>query len=181
MPVGEASEPPRQYSTDRLTLPFCIDSAWADVLGKGLGHGRSSAAALPLLSSAAGADDSETCSPRFRPLRPAFAGCGRRCAPAPCRMVRSGVRQAHAGPYQPWSGCRLGRMAQRPRGSRSRPRLPGRVANRVAPPCPGLLTHCYQIIRMGARVVEGTGLENRQARERLVGSNPTPSAIISMT
>jgi hypothetical protein len=29
---------------------------------------------------------------------------------------------------------------------------------------------------MGGRVVEGTGLENRQARERLVGSNPTPSA-----
>ena len=30
---------------------------------------------------------------------------------------------------------------------------------------------------MGGRVVEGTGLENRQARKRLVGSNPTPSAI----
>ena len=30
---------------------------------------------------------------------------------------------------------------------------------------------------MGGRAVEGTGLENRQARERLVGSNPTPSAI----
>ena len=29
---------------------------------------------------------------------------------------------------------------------------------------------------MGGRAVEGTGLENRQARERLVGSNPTPSA-----
>jgi hypothetical protein len=29
---------------------------------------------------------------------------------------------------------------------------------------------------MGGRVVEGTGLENRQARKRLVGSNPTPSA-----
>lgn len=28
----------------------------------------------------------------------------------------------------------------------------------------------------GDRVVEGTGLENRQAREGLVGSNPTPSA-----
>jgi hypothetical protein len=26
-------------------------------------------------------------------------------------------------------------------------------------------------------VVEGTGLENRQAGDRLVGSNPTPSAI----
>ena len=30
---------------------------------------------------------------------------------------------------------------------------------------------------MGGRVVEGTGLENQQACERLVGSNPTPSAI----
>jgi hypothetical protein len=27
-------------------------------------------------------------------------------------------------------------------------------------------------------VVEGTGLENRQAGDRLVGSNPTPSARI---
>ena len=32
-------------------------------------------------------------------------------------------------------------------------------------------------MRMGGRAVEGTGLENRQARKRLVGSNPTPSAI----
>ena len=31
--------------------------------------------------------------------------------------------------------------------------------------------------RMGGRVVEGSGLENRQAGNRLVGSNPTPSAI----
>ena len=30
--------------------------------------------------------------------------------------------------------------------------------------------------RMGGRAVEGTGLENRQAGNRLVGSNPTPSA-----
>jgi hypothetical protein len=30
---------------------------------------------------------------------------------------------------------------------------------------------------MGGRVVEGTGLENRQTGNRLVGSNPTPSAI----
>jgi hypothetical protein len=30
--------------------------------------------------------------------------------------------------------------------------------------------------RRGDRVVEGTGLENRQAGNRLVGSNPTPSA-----
>jgi hypothetical protein len=33
---------------------------------------------------------------------------------------------------------------------------------------------------MGGRAVEGTGLENRQACERLVGSNPTPSAIIRL-
>jgi hypothetical protein len=32
--------------------------------------------------------------------------------------------------------------------------------------------------RMGGRVVEGTGLENRQARKRLEGSNPSPSANI---
>ncbi len=30
--------------------------------------------------------------------------------------------------------------------------------------------------RMGARVVDGTGLENRQGLTLLVGSNPTPSA-----
>ena len=29
---------------------------------------------------------------------------------------------------------------------------------------------------MGGRAVEGTGLENRQTGDRLVGSNPTPSA-----
>jgi DNA repair protein RadC len=29
---------------------------------------------------------------------------------------------------------------------------------------------------MGGRAVEGTGLENRQGRKSLVGSNPTPSA-----
>ena len=33
-------------------------------------------------------------------------------------------------------------------------------------------------MRMGGRAVEGTGLENRQACKRLVGSNPTPSAIL---
>ncbi len=33
------------------------------------------------------------------------------------------------------------------------------------------------LLRMGGRAVEGTGLENRQAGDRLVGSNPTPSAI----
>jgi hypothetical protein len=37
---------------------------------------------------------------------------------------------------------------------------------------------CAQASRMGGRAVEGTGLENRQAGNRLVGSNPTPSAII---
>ena len=31
---------------------------------------------------------------------------------------------------------------------------------------------------MGGRVVEGTGLENRQTRKGLVGSNPTASATI---
>lgn len=35
---------------------------------------------------------------------------------------------------------------------------------------------CAQASRMGGRAVEGTGLENRQAGNRLVGSNPTPSA-----
>ena len=40
----------------------------------------------------------------------------------------------------------------------------------------------YQYVRhrrTGARVVESTGLENRQACKRLVGSNPTLSARIS--
>jgi hypothetical protein len=32
---------------------------------------------------------------------------------------------------------------------------------------------------MGGRVVEGTGLENRQTRKRLEGSNPSPSAILA--
>ena len=36
---------------------------------------------------------------------------------------------------------------------------------------------CCLLKWMGGRAVEGTGLENRQAREGLVGSNPTPSAI----
>ena len=38
---------------------------------------------------------------------------------------------------------------------------------------------CYKLgpSRKGGRAVEGTGLENRQARKGLVGSNPTPSAI----
>ena len=31
-------------------------------------------------------------------------------------------------------------------------------------------------MRKGGRVVEGTGLENRHAGDRIVGSNPTPSA-----
>ena len=33
--------------------------------------------------------------------------------------------------------------------------------------------------RKGARAVEWTGLENRQGRKPLVGSNPTPSASAS--
>ena len=32
------------------------------------------------------------------------------------------------------------------------------------------------LTRRGGRVVEGTGLENRQAGDRLEGSNPSPSA-----
>ena len=44
--------------------------------------------------------------------------------------------------------------------------------------CRGAALNVLEILnRMGGRVVEGTGLENRQARKRLVGSNPTPSAI----
>ncbi len=34
--------------------------------------------------------------------------------------------------------------------------------------------------RMGGRAVEGTGLENRQGRKSLVGSNPTPSATFKL-
>ncbi len=33
---------------------------------------------------------------------------------------------------------------------------------------------------MGGRAVEGTGLENRRSRKATVGSNPTPSALLSM-
>ncbi len=32
--------------------------------------------------------------------------------------------------------------------------------------------------RMGGRAVEGTGLENRRTFTRIVGSNPTPSALL---
>ena len=39
------------------------------------------------------------------------------------------------------------------------------------------LRHCLKYLWRGARVVEGNGLENRQARKGLVGSNPTLSAI----
>ena len=35
-----------------------------------------------------------------------------------------------------------------------------------------------RLTRMGGRAVEGTGLENRQACKGLVGSNPTPSAML---
>ena len=35
-----------------------------------------------------------------------------------------------------------------------------------------------QLLRMGGRVVEGTGLENRQGFAPFVGSNPTPSATL---
>ena len=38
------------------------------------------------------------------------------------------------------------------------------------------LPHAGGTFRRGGRAVEGTGLENRQAGDRLVGSNPTPSA-----
>ena len=38
-------------------------------------------------------------------------------------------------------------------------------------------SYYFSIYWMGARVVEGTGLENRHTSNRIVGSNPTPSAI----
>jgi hypothetical protein len=41
------------------------------------------------------------------------------------------------------------------------------------------LRKAWNPLRMGGRVVEGTGLENRQARKRLEGSNPSPSANLS--
>src|SRR5438094_4232741 len=37
---------------------------------------------------------------------------------------------------------------------------------------------CWRV-GMGGRAVEGTGLENRQGCKPLVGSNPTPSAILA--
>jgi hypothetical protein len=36
----------------------------------------------------------------------------------------------------------------------------------------------FIVNRMGGRAVEGSGLENRRACKRTVGSNPTPSAIL---
>src|ERR1700709_848218 len=39
----------------------------------------------------------------------------------------------------------------------------------------------FIIVGMGGRAVEGSGLENRRACKRTVGSNPTPSAISSHT
>lgn len=34
---------------------------------------------------------------------------------------------------------------------------------------------------MGVRAVEGTGLENRRTGDRIVGSNPTPSATLAFS
>ena len=42
---------------------------------------------------------------------------------------------------------------------------------------PGAAVKAPDSDRRDGRAVEGTGLENRQAGDRLVGSNPTPSAI----
>ena len=38
----------------------------------------------------------------------------------------------------------------------------------------------HRVCWMGGRVVEGSGLENRRACKRTVGSNPTPSASTSL-
>lgn len=50
------------------------------------------------------------------------------------------------------------------------------AAKAVRPARTAPLTGARPVPRRGGRVVEGTGLENRQACKRLVGSNPTPSA-----
>lgn len=50
------------------------------------------------------------------------------------------------------------------------------AAKAVRPARRAPLTGARPVPRRGGRVVEGTGLENRQACKRLVGSNPTPSA-----
>ena len=51
------------------------------------------------------------------------------------------------------------------------------AAKAVRPARTAPLAGARPVPRRGGRVVEGTGLENRQACKRLVGSNPTPSAI----
>ena len=51
--------------------------------------------------------------------------------------------------------------------------MSGRVAERLNAPV--LKTGVSELWK-GARVVEWTGLENRQERKLFVGSNPTPSA-----
>ena len=40
----------------------------------------------------------------------------------------------------------------------------------------GVKPDCFAEARRGARVVEWAGLENRNTRKRIVGSNPTLSA-----
>jgi hypothetical protein len=49
---------------------------------------------------------------------------------------------------------------------------------RSAPVAKGIeADYLRRVARMGGRVVEGTGLENRKTRERFEGSNPSPSPI----
>ena len=63
---------------------------------------------------------------------------------------------------------------------RGRHRREGHAHDRgqdTTPACAGPPSALIGRCRMGGRAVEGTGLENRQACKRLVGSNPTPSAI----
>ena len=121
--------------------------------------------------------------------RPVQAGRARRLLEVPVRPVRRPERDAATsavpprltGPKRPemlpagvagmtgrairerpcWSAGRSGRACSR--------RLNRTIDVRIG--------RCGFALRMGGRAVEGTGLENQQALMRLVGSNPTPSAI----
>ncbi len=62
---------------------------------------------------------------------------------------------------------------------RGRHRREGHAHDRgqdTTPACAGPPSALIGRCRMGGRAVEGTGLENRRAGDRTVGSNPTPSA-----
>ena len=84
-----------------------------------------------------------------------------------------GVARGKVGVSTP-GRAKPGNVARPPHGGWAASRCPSRPRHSFARASQSL---CQCSRRwMGGRVVEGTGLENRQAGNRLVGSNPTPSA-----